>query len=421
MRALVTALFLAAALPYVASAQTGQSSTAETTVDRYRVFLLTMDQGDAVWERFGHNALLIEDRLSGDRLAWNWGLFDFQAEDFMLRFARGTMPFSMGPADLEPFVASYAAANRSVYANEVYLTQDEAAALDEFVRWNFQPENREYVYDYFLDNCSTRVRDALDGVLGGVIQQALQTIPTEYSYRWQVRRAARGVWWVDQGLNLLMGLRTDRPLSAWEASFLPVEFLEHATTIERPGPDGEMVPLIGPRSVLFQAERATVPTEPTGFSILWVAAGMGVSLGILALGRAARTGHSWARPFLGATLVLWGIVAGLLSLLLTAIWFTAHEFGHWNVNLLYLTPFAWVLAAAAVWATVRGLRPGRRSTAALALVAVVLAGLSLLAAVLQISTIVRQDNLEVLAVALPINVAAAMAAWGLHRSAESTE
>ncbi|MFW5904651.1 MAG: DUF4105 domain-containing protein, partial [bacterium] len=181
--------------------------------ERLRVFLLTMGPGDEVWERFGHNALLIRDDLTGEATAWNWGLFDFGAVDFIPRFLRGTMLYSMGPAPLEPFLESYRRANRSVYANELHLTPEEAEELDAFVRWNYRPENRQYRYDYFRDNCSTRLRDALDGILGGVLRQRFAGRETPRTFRWHSRRMVQELFWIDQGMSHLMGPRGDRPIS----------------------------------------------------------------------------------------------------------------------------------------------------------------------------------------------------------------
>jgi hypothetical protein len=177
---------------------------------RFRVWLLTMDRGDEVYEMFGHNALLIEDARTGQALAWNWGLFNFEDVDFIPRFLRGTMRYSMGPADPEPFLRSYRRRTARSTRTSIHLTQAQAAELDAFVRWNFLPENRPYIYDYYRDNCSTRLRDALDLVLGGQIAPASGTRPTGRSYRWYSRQLVQVTGWVDQGLSFLLGMRGDR-------------------------------------------------------------------------------------------------------------------------------------------------------------------------------------------------------------------
>ena len=42
-----------------------------------RVWLLTAAPGDAVWERYGHNAIRVLDTRTGRDVSYNWGIFDF--------------------------------------------------------------------------------------------------------------------------------------------------------------------------------------------------------------------------------------------------------------------------------------------------------------------------------------------------------
>ena len=60
---------------------------------------MTMGPGDEVWEKFGHNAIWIHDSLRNTDIAYNWGLFDFSASDFLPRFLKGDMLYWMGGFD----------------------------------------------------------------------------------------------------------------------------------------------------------------------------------------------------------------------------------------------------------------------------------------------------------------------------------
>jgi hypothetical protein len=397
---------------------------------RFRVHLLTMDRGDEVYEMFGHNALLIEDALTGQALAWNWGLFNFEDVDFIPRFLRGTMRYSMGPADPEPFLRSYQAANRAVYANEIFLSEAQAAELDAFVRWNFEPENRPYIYDYYRDNCSTRLRDALDLVLGGVLQTRFADASTGRSFRWYSRQLVQVTGWVDQGLSYLLGMRGDRPISAWEAMFLPVELMAYLETVEIEREDGTLGPLLGPRTVVVEAARPPLPDGPPPPSFLLLGAGLllGTLLALLAAqaaparssgGRILAEGPRGARAGLALAALAWGAFSGALGLLLVLAWFTDHHFIQANLNLAYTTPLALPLALGVAWILATparglgGLRPGARALAlgvALPMVLVLL---------LQLVGVLRQGNADVAFVAFPANLALAWAAWRLTRGAPS--
>ncbi len=396
-------------LPY---AQTGPEAQVGPEESRYQVFLLTMDQGDEVWERFGHNALVIRDLEEGRDLAWNWGLFDFEDVDFIPRFLRGTMLYRMGPSEVDPLVNAYVASNRSVYANEVFLTQEEARQLDEFVQWNYQPENRAYVYHYYLDNCSTRIRDVLDLVLGGLLQETFADTETPYSFRWHSRRLVQETLWVDQGLSFLLGMRGDPPRTEWESMFVPMELMQLLEGVERPDGAGGSTPLLGPREVLFSADREPAPVSPTGFSPLWILLGLVGAAAFTALAPAGSAAHRWRLAFLGLVVGGWGLASAALGGILAMAWFTDHEFIHWNLNILYMNPLGLLLAAVGLPVLLhQGWRTGAPGRMA-ARLAVLIAGLSLATALLQLTPLLHQGNAEVVAVALPINLSVA---WALLR------
>ena len=389
--------------------------------DRYQVFLLTMDQGDNVWEQFGHNAILIRDRTTGQDLAWNWGLFNFEDEDFLPRFLRGTMLYSMGPSRLESFLDAYRIANRTVYTNEILLTQPEAGELDRLVRQNFEPENRDYVYHYFRDNCSTRARDVLDTILSGGIAERFGEVETSMSYRWHTRRLIQETTWIDQGLSFLLGTRGDATRTEWDAMFIPMEMMRLLEEFERADGAGGTAPLLGPRAVLVQADRAPARGAPPSFSLLWLVLGLGCGGVVLGLAHAARGGGVATRAALAGAVCFWGVFAGFLGSLLVSAWFTDHDFIVWNANILQLNPITAPLAAIAGVAFFRDAwwygTPGRTAKRLAFFVAV----LSVLAGILQLATVIRQGNGEVLAVAIPMNVAIAIALARSTRRAASAD
>jgi hypothetical protein len=399
------------------------------------VYLLTIDRGEQVYEMFGHNALLIRNLETGEALAWNWGLFNFEDVDFIPRFLRGTMRYSMGPADPEWFLQSYASANRAVHANRVHLTQQQIAELDAFVRWNYLPENRPYIYDYYRDNCSTRVRDALDVVLGGALRAQFEGVSTGRSYRWFSRRQVQGTSWVDQGLSFLLGIRGDRPIDQWGAMFLPMELMAYLEEV-RIQPDGAEAgdapyPLLGPREIWVASDRPPLPETPPGPSLALLALGLlGGAVVTVSGVRQSRGGTGLATWAMRGVAAVWGIVAGGLGLLLAVSWWTDHHFIQANMNLLQTNPAvlipAFALAFTGAGRTHRaqdhraqgGPTPARLTSlrrahirGAARWIGAGVAALSVLGALAQIHPLIRQGNLDVLVVALPLNLAIAAVLW----------
>src|SRR5688500_6742075 len=191
------------------------------------VYLMTMGPGDAVWEKFGHNAIWIRDTTRGLDVAYNWVLFDFDDADFLPRFLKGSMRYWMGGYAGRQTVDAYASYNRSVWAQELELTPAQKLEMLEFVRWNERPENRYYHYDYFRDNCSTRVRDAIERVLNGQLRKSLTPMATHTTYRWHTRRLTQGSLAVYTGMDIVLGPRGDQQLSAWEEAFLPMSLRDY--------------------------------------------------------------------------------------------------------------------------------------------------------------------------------------------------
>jgi hypothetical protein len=152
---------------------------------------MTMGPGPEVWERFGHNAIWIHDPVGGTDLAYNYGLFDFRQQGFLLRFAQGRMRYWMDGMDAERSAAAYMRRDRSLWVQELNLTGAQRAELQRFVEWNRQEQNKFYDYDYYGDNCSTRVRDALDRVLGGALKRQTEGLGTAFTFRDHTRRVLR--------------------------------------------------------------------------------------------------------------------------------------------------------------------------------------------------------------------------------------
>ena len=381
-------------------------SGAELTIS-----LMTMGVGKEVWERFGHNAILVEDHARGTATAYNYGMFDFRQHNFLLRFVQGRMLYWMQGFDLGLTLQIYRQANRSVWVQELNLTPAERAALRDFLEWNERPENRFYRYDYYRDNCSTRVRDALDRVLGGRIQAATDTIETDHTYRFHTSRLIASDLPLYTGLLLALGQPADHRLTAWQEMFLPLElrqWVRHVTVVDD---SGRVVPLVKGERTLFASTMPAPPAAPPPRVPGYLAAGLALGLGLWRLGRRApgspraRRGFAWLAGG-------WGLVVGFAGALLGGLWaFTDHTVAYRNENLfqanLLLLPLALLAPAAA-----RGAEWARRPAVALA--ALVAAG-SVAGLALKVLPAFYQHNAEILALAVPANLGLALGVAAVAR------
>jgi len=374
-----------------------------------RVYLMTMGPGVAVWERFGHNAIWIDDSSVEPDTAYNYGLFDFQQENFLLRFIRGQMWYWMAGFPAESYVQTYVRDNRSVWLQELNLPPHARLELREFLRWNERPENRFYHYDYYRDNCSTRVRDAIDRVIGGAIEAQTASRPTGTTYRFHTQRLTANDPLVFTGLLLALGQQVDRPISAWEEMFLPLALRDHVRQVTVTGPDGARVPLVASERTLFESTAPPPPGAPPSWLHWYLLVGTVIGALAATLGGLARRQVA-GRLGLGVVAVVWGSLGGLAGVVLAGLWaFTDHVMAYRNENLFQVNPL--VLALAVLVPLGLG-GSGRAARWARAL-ALGLAGLSLLGLVLQVLPGFDQVNGQVIALALPIHLGFAL---GLRRA-----
>jgi hypothetical protein len=363
-----------------------------------RITLLTMGQGDPVYEMFGHNGLWVHDPATGTDNVYDWGVFDFRSEGFLVRFLQGDMRYTMAENDVRYTLAAYQSRNRRVWAQELNLTPSEKRALVDYIRWNWQPENRQYRYDYYLDNCSTRVRDALDRVLGGRLRAHLQAIPTDQTYRSHSLRLMQTAPFLVTGVQIALGRRTDVRLSGDQASFLPVQLMTYLRDFKL---DGGSRPIVAREYVFNEAMRAPEPTNVPG---LWKGLlPMGVLVAGILLGLWLARARIAAATLTAIVAGLIGIVGTILVLLATV---TDHVASHWNENLLLFNPI-WLVAAIVVTRTIAS---GKWSNASSWATRIGIA-LAVIAPLLHLVGVSKQPNWDVIALALPVQLVIAAIAW----------
>ncbi len=368
------------------------------------VTLLTMGQGDFVWEKFGHNALWIHDPATGSDRVYNYGMFDFQAPGYWGRFLKGNWLYQLGVHDIQQTIYQYEYFNRAMWAQELNLTPAQKRQLQAFLENNARPENAEYLYDYYRDNCSTRIRDALDAVIGGRMKAATADSLTGTTYRWHSERLIAADKASYFGLAGGLGPAADRNITAWEEMFLPFKLRDQVRATRVTDASGREVPLVAREWTLLQGTgRPDELAEPPFWTPFYLLAGLLIAGLLVLLGRKA-PGSRGARFGYAAISALWLLVAGTAGVLLVLLWtMTNHSIAYRNENLLQLSPLALplvllvpCLAYGARWAA----RPAR-------LLAMAVAALSLLGFVLQVLPGLDQRNAQIVALALPVNLALA--------------
>lgn len=367
------------------------------------ISLLTMGRGPQIWELFGHSAIWIHDNTTYRDTVFNWGEFDSHQPNFILHFLKGLMLYRMGGESLNEVLYDYRYFHRDVVSQQLDLTTAQKDSLLHLMQINAAPENVVYRYDYFRNNCSTRPRDLLDQVTGGLIYANSQQV-TDHSYRWHALRLMQDGKPLVVGVDIGLGEPSDKPVRRWDEMFLPKELHDVIATLQVRDSTGASHPFVTRETVLYDAGTPPEPTEAPKLAPLLFALGVVIAALITWLALGAEPADRGRHIFAGVAICVWSIVAGLLGVVLCILWmFTDHVFAHANENVLLFNPLWLVLAVLALVYFVTG--RAARATRWLAAFLALLSAFALLAHLVGLS---RQSNLPIIAVALPI---ALVIAW----------
>ena len=366
-----------------------------------RIGVVTMGPGDIFWERFGHDAIVVDDGAPGGPTSYNFGFFDLAEDGFIGRFMRGEMQYMLVALPLEEDLHYYREVGRGATLQWLDLDPAQARALADALAENAKPENARYRYDYYTDNCATRVRDAIDRALGGQLRRQLEVRSSGDTYRGESVRLASPAAWMRVGFDLALGPVADRPLTRWQQAFLPRRLADDLGEATRA--DGR--PLVASAIELLPQRQAAEPIGRAPRLWPWLLAGAFAGIAVLWLaGRRPRLLAGFAAGF-------W-LACGLLGLVLLLSWiFTEHRALWANRNLLLLNPLCLLLLPGAL-ALLRGRSPSLRFRSVLIAVAV-LAALACVPLWLQV---LPQRNGHWIALLLPIHAAFA---WAWSRSART--
>ncbi len=302
-----------------------------------RISLVTFGPGKEVHQYFGHNALIVSGGDLSEPAVYNYGMFGF-GPGMIPKFLRGRLEFWVGVMALRPTFGSYVAANRDIRVIPLTVSAAQRWQIARELAHDASPEHRDYLYNHYDNNCSTRVRDVIDHALGGQLKRALSG-PARFTLRQHTRRYTQRdpliEWLMMFGLNDSV----DQPITQWDEAFLPDELERLLMQVPPLGPAGQEAPFLGRRALLHDAKAAPPPETPATRWPWMLLMGVVNALLILRTGLRAIPGSSakarWAFAIVHGQLAL---LIGLLGSLLLSLWLTDHLVAHANENLWMANP-----------------------------------------------------------------------------------
>jgi hypothetical protein len=299
-----------------------------------RMSLLTCSPGEELYTCFGHSAIRYTDTLNGEWVdfVFNYGTFEF-SEGFYLKFARGKLNYMLSVEEFAGFQQSYLHSGRGILENEFNLNANQIRSLGASLIENAKKENKYFQYDFFYDNCATRVRDIVLKSLPE-IQQGEKTVSNRPTFRDDIDYYLSHQYWADFGIDLVLGMPCDKTPEKGQTSFLPDSLQSNmmAWTINGKKILGRTEEILPIDDSLFEQK------SPSAKPILYITLSAVIFAGFsLYLAWKKRGWNFSERLFLG--------FFAFLGVILFVMWFlTDHTTTKWNFNILWANPLLFSLA-----------------------------------------------------------------------------
>ncbi len=185
------------------------------------ISVLTMGPGTNLNDSFGHSAFRISDTNQNIDVVYNYGVYNFDTPNFYLKFVKGQLMYQLDRTDFSLFYQHYSDQDRWIKEQVLNLTLKEKQELFDFIQKNYLPENRKYIYDFFFENCATRIRDVLAAVLKNKLVFDKNFVSKTHTFRQLIQKNVHWNSWGSFGMDLAIGAVVDRNASSWEHQFLP--------------------------------------------------------------------------------------------------------------------------------------------------------------------------------------------------------
>ena len=301
-----------------------------------KVSVLTIGPGSSLNDAFGHSAFHIQDPSQNIDLVFNYGVYDFDTPNFYTKFAQGKLNYLIGVNYFDDFILSYKRQNRTVQTQELNLNSEQKQALFDYLLTNYKPENREYLYDFFYNNCATKIRDVLGTALDTKIVYNAPVNLESKTFRTLIQDNLETNSWGSLGIDIALGSVIDQTATPEEYMFLPeyIHTFFGEATFSNTGKK-----LVSEDDVLYQKQNETNTSTSLITSPFVVLSLLGILIIIITYFDYKKK----KRTKLLDTSIL--IITGIIGVCLLLLWFaTDHTATAQNYNLLWAFPLNLVLA-----------------------------------------------------------------------------
>ena len=302
-------------------------------IESTEISVLTCDPGTQIYSLFGHSALRIKNPKKDHDLVVNWGLFEFSESQFQFGydFAKGRLKYYMGIQLMSNFMLEYRRSKRGVREQVLNLSNQEKYQIIQLLEENYKPENRKYKYEFFYDNCSSRLRDVVKKVFKENINFYQSPKSNKFTFRETIHHYLQSFPWLKLGIDLVLGKKIDVLVNNENLMFLPlnVEQIFDQSLVQNNGANKN---LIKSKNTLIESFENKNKLSNIGV-YSWILLAITLLLIVFKFDKA-----------LGFWSSLNLFIVGLLGVFLVFMWIgTDHNATKMNFNLLWASPFHFIL------------------------------------------------------------------------------
>jgi len=308
--------------------------------DTLTLKIAVMGPGDQLYFWWGHIALIVEDSSNDTGYFFDYGIFSFDNDNFFYNFAFGRLLYSCGVSRAERNFELYKRNNRDITVYTLNLPPEVKIKVKNFAMLNVLPENRDYYYHHFRDNCSTRIRDIIDLATDGQFKKEFENANGDFTLRNHVRRHTWFSPVIDWFLNFLMGQVIDNRITIWEDMFLPAEVGKRIENFRYTDAEGNSQKLVSSVEILNQSKgRPAVLEKPRRQWPRELAFSLMLSAIFCFFFFLQAKNKNAGRVLAGISMGLSGLFFGSVGLLLYFMaLFTNHDYTYQNMNMIFCTP-----------------------------------------------------------------------------------
>lgn len=299
------------------------------------ISLLTIAHGDQLYNIFGHTAVRVSDPANDIDDVYNYGTFSTSTDHFMLKFLRGRLLYSLDKGPYSSFLRNYSNEGRAVTEQVLNLTPEQKNKVYAFIINNYELENRHYLYDFFFDNCASRVRDIYESQIPVLSYE--DQAPSCKTFRQLLDEHLVGLDWLDLGIDLIIGSVADERADPRTEMFLPRYLKSWTAKMQLIGDSGQAEPLV-------KSERLVLPITIIQHKSYWITPIrlfyflLLVEMGLFLMRK--RISARFSYWYDG----IWYVILSAASVIIAFMWFgTDHDACAKNYNLLWANPLFIIL------------------------------------------------------------------------------